>query len=330
MRRRDFIVSGGAATMAWPAAAYAQQPAVPVKRPLVGYLTTSSKPGTERYRGAYLHGMRELGYEQGRNFVFEDRYADGNANRLPKLAEELVRLKSDVILTSPTTAAIAMKRATSHIPIVGVLLTDPVGAGLVESEARPRTNVTGILSRVEGLPGKVLELALELVPGAGRIGILVNVQNPSNVIQRRELEAAAAKFGVILTAAEVQPGDDLHPVFAMFVRERVSIVVVLGDAFFFINSRRIAAYALASRLPTLLGNREHVEDGGLMSYAVSQREIFRRVAHYVDRILKGERPADLPVEFPTKVELVINLTTAKAIGLAVPPALLLRADEVIE
>jgi putative ABC transport system substrate-binding protein len=274
--------------------------------------------------------MRDLGYLESRDYGFEDRYADGDVSRLPSLAEELVRLKPDVIVATTTPGAVAAKQATATIPIVGVNLTDPVGFGLVTSEARPGTNVTGILYRLEGLTEKQVELALDLVPGTSKIGILVDVTNPSNELQRHEVEAAAGKAGVSITAVDVRTVDEIAAAIQTFVRERARIVIVLATPMFLNARRRIASFALASRLPTVFNFREHVEDGGLISYGIDVRQNNRRAAYFVDRILKGEKPGDLPIEFPTKVELVVNATTAKAIGITIPPTLLALADEVIE
>src|SRR5262245_27897639 len=274
--------------------------------------------------------MRELGYLEGRDYGLEDRYADGDGSRLPLLAEELVRLKPDVILVGSTQGVPAAKQATASIPIVGVNMTDPVGLGLIASEARPGTNVTGVLYRLEGMAGKQVELALDLVPGMSNMGMLVDVTNPSNMLQRREVEAAAGKSGVSITAVDVRTVDEISTAIQTFVHERASVVLVLASTLFVNARRRIAAFALASRLPTVYSFREHVEDGGLISYGVDLRQNYRRAAYFVDKILKGAKPADLPVEFPTKVELVVNLTTATAIGLTIPPTLLARADEVIE
>jgi putative ABC transport system substrate-binding protein len=325
--RRAFITLLGGAATAWPCNGMAQSPP---KRPLIGFLGASSKAAGEHYYGGFPLGMRELGYLEGRDYGVEGRYADGDASRLPLLAEELVRLKPDVIVAATTPGALAAKQATATIPIVGVNLIDPVGFGLIASEARPGTNVTGILFRLEGLTGKQMEIALDLVPGASKMGILSDVANPGTMLQRREVEAAAEKLGVSMAAVDVHTVDEIGAAIQTFVRERASIVVVLASARFVNARRRIAAFALASRLPTVFNFREHVEDGGLISYGVDLRQNNRRSAYFVDRILKGEKPGDLPVEFPTKVELVVNVTTAKAIGLTIPPTLLARADEVIE
>ena len=243
---------------------------------------------------------------------------------------KLVRLEPDVIVAAASPAALAAKQATASIPIVGVNLTDPIAMGLVASEARPGSNATGILTRVKGQAAKQLEIALDAMPGASKIGVLVNPDNPSNVLRRRETESAAAKMGVRLTPVEVRTANEIGAAFQAFVQEHVAIVIVLGDAVFLPVRRQIAAFALVSRLPTVFSFREYVEDGGLVSYGINLRENYRRAAFFVNRILKGEKPADLPVEFPTRIELVVNLATAKALGLAVPPTLLVRADEVIE
>jgi ABC-type uncharacterized transport system substrate-binding protein len=327
VRRRDFITLLGGAAATWPCNGWAQSPP---KRPLIGFLGASSKTAGARYYSGFLLGMRDLGYVEGRDYGFEDRYADGDASRLPLLAEELVRLEPNVLVAATTHGTLAAKQSTASIPIVGVNLTDPVGFGLVTSEARPGTNVTGILYRLEGLTEKQVELALDLVPGASKIGILVDVTNAANALQRHEVEAAAGKAGVSITAVDVSTVGEIGAAIQTFVRERTSIVIVLASPILINARRRIASFALASRLPTVFNFREHVEDGGLISYGIDLRQNNRRAAYFVDRILKGAKPDDLPIEFPTKVELVVNVTTAEAIGLTVPPTLLARADEVIE
>ena len=331
LKRREFITLLGG-TVAWSLAARAQQPALPTlsKRPLIGFLGTSPKAIGARYFEGFGQGMSEFGYVAGHDYVFEDRYANSDLAQLPALAEELVGLNPDVLVATPTGAALAMKKATSSIPIVAVALTDPVGLGLVISEAHPGRNLTGILSRVAGLPGKQLEIALDVIPGAAKIGAFVNDIDPSGLIQRRELEAAAAKIGVILAPVDIRGSQEIGPAFQTFANEGATLVIVLGTPMLLSMRRQIAAFGLAMRMPTVCGFREAVEDGGLISYGTNLREIFRRAAYFVDRILKGAKSADLPVEFPTKVELLINLATAKALGLEIPPTLLARADEVIE
>jgi putative ABC transport system substrate-binding protein len=330
MRRRDFITLLGGAAAAWPLAARAQQPQAVPKRALVGFLGASSSSAAGRYYQGFPQGMRERGYREGVDYQLVERYADGQVGRLPSLAHELVSVGADVIVASNSAAALATMQATSRIPIVVGIATDPVGLGLVGPEAHSGGNVTGILLRLEGLTGKQLEFALELVPGATRIGVLANPDNPSNVSQRRDAESAVEKLGLTPVVVEVKAADDIAPAFQMLARERADIVVVLIDAMFFTARRQIAAFALALHLPTVFGPREHVEDGGLMSYGINQLEGFRRAAYYVDRILKGDKPGDLPMEFPTKLDLVVNGATAKALGLTVPPKVLVFADEVIE
>ena len=329
MKRRTFLVvlAASASAPLPPVRGLAQTPPKP---PLIGLLAAGYKAAGERYYGGFQGGMREFGYVEGRDYVFESRYADGDSTRLPLLAEELVRLKPDVIIASNTAAALAIKQSTTSTPIVVGSLNDPVGFGLVVSEARPGTNVTGMRTNLEGLPGKQLELAREVVGPVAKIAVLFNAKNPSNVWQRQDIEATAARLGVAVVPFSVQTADEAGPTVQTIGREGASIVVVLADAMFLSIRRQIAAYALASRLPTVYAWREHVDDGGLISYGTDLRERFRRTAYFVDKILKGTKPADLPIEFPTKLELVINLTTAKAIGLTLPPMLLARADEVIE
>ena len=297
---------------------------------MIGFLVVGSKAAGARYYDGFPQGMQELGYFEARDYAFEGRYADGDTGRLPMLAEEVVRLKPDVLLASPISAAMVAKRATDAIPIVCPALTDPVGVGLVVSEARPGTNVTGLLSRVEGLPGKQVEIARDVIPGASTIGLLMNVASRSNSVQRRGIEAAAAKLGMSIVPVEIRTPEEIGQAFQSFVAARANVVIVAGDAMFVSARRQIAAVALVSRLPTVFPFREHVEDGGLISYGIDLRANYSRAAYFVDRILKGEKPADLPIEFPNKVELVVNLATAKALGVVLSPILLARADEVIE
>jgi putative ABC transport system substrate-binding protein len=326
-RRREFITLIGGAVVAWPLAARAQAPA---KRPRITFIGGSSPKPTAKVTGAFIEGMRALGYTEGRDFEMEYRWAEGYLERLPMLAEESVRRGSDVIVVGNVQAAVAAKDATKTIPIVSALLDDPVGLGLIKSDAKPDGNVTGLLSSLPGLPAKQLELARDLVPGAARIGLLVNPTNVSDLNQRQEMEAAGAAMAVKLIPVETRTPEDLDPIFPALARERVDVVIVLRDPLFFTQRRTIATAALATRLPTIYAWREPVDDGGLISYGIDILQNFRRAADYVVKILKGAKPGDLPVEFPTKLELVINLPTAKALGLTVPPSLLARADEVIE
>src|SRR5262245_4095312 len=325
--RREFITLLGGAAAAWPLMARAQAPA---KRPRITFIGGSSLTPMAKVNGAFIEGMRALGYTEGRDFEMEYRWAEGYLERLPTLAEESVRRGSDVIVVGNPQATVAAKDAAKTIPIVSAMLDDPVGLGLIKSDAKPGGNVTGLLASLPGLPAKQLELARDLVPGAVRIGLLVNPTNVSDLKQRQEMETAGAAMAVTLVPVEIRTPEDLDPVFPALARERVDVVIVLREPLFFRQRRTIAAAALATRLPTLYAWREAVDDGGLISYGVNVSQNFRRAADYVVKILKGAKPGDLPVEFPTKLELVINLPTAKALGLTMPPTLLARADEVIE
>jgi putative tryptophan/tyrosine transport system substrate-binding protein len=326
MRRRDFITLLGSAA-AWPVAAFAQASA---RRPRITLLGASQPRPTAKVADAFIEGMRALGYTEGRDFEMEYRWAEGYLERLPALAEESVRRGTDVIVVGNVQSCVASRDATKTIPIVCALLDDPVGLGLIKSDAKPGGNVTGLLASLPGLPAKQLELVRDLLPGAARIGLLVNPTNVSDLNQRQEMETAGAAMAVTLIPVETRTPEDLDPVFPALARERVDVVIVLRDPLFFTQRRRIAAAALATRLPTIYGIRENVDDGGLISYGINLSQNFRRAADYVVKILKGAKPGDLPVEFPTKLELVINLPTAKALGLDIPPTLLARADEVIE
>ena len=326
MKRREFITLFGAAVI-WPQAVLAQ---VSTKRPLVAWLGLATKTGSSAFIDALLQGMKELGYVEGHNFEIVYRYADGYTERLPALAEELVRLKPIVILAPASGPAVAAKNATATIPIVTPALADAVHLGLIVSEARPGSNVTGIMPYVPGLPAKQIELAREVVPGTERIGVLANSNDPKGPPQLQELETAGQALGNMIVPVEVRTPDDLDGGFETLVNRRVNAVIVLQTSMLLSERRRIAVLAATRRLPTIYGYREHVEDGGLISYGVDLRACFRRAAFYVQKILNGAAPADLPVEFPTKLELVINLKTARGIGLEIPPILLARADEVIE
>ncbi len=322
MKRREFIALLGSTLALWPRPISAQQKTTAV----VGFLGTASDI---HFTSAFEIQLRELGWIEGQNIVIEYRWAGGDLTRFPALADELVRLRPDLMVAGNNQAAIAMRQATAVIPIVAPILTDPIGFGLVTSLARPGGNVTGI-STLETLPEKNLELAAEVIRGAVKMGVLFNPESQSHTIQRKAVEAAAAALAINLLSVEARLPDDLDAAFQSMARQRVDGVIVLGDPMFFAERRRIAALAIEARLPTMFFGREHVEAGGLMSYGGNLLANFRRAADYVDKILKGTKPADLPVELPTKLELVINLRTAKAIGLTIPEAFLLRADEVIE
>jgi ABC-type uncharacterized transport system substrate-binding protein len=325
LRRRAFITLLGGAAAAWPLAARAQ---VSTKRPLIGVLVAVMREGNP-VLSAFVRGLRELGYVEGQNVDIAWRFAEGRMDRFPKLAEELVRLMPDVIMAAVTPAAVATRTLTRTIPIVCPLLADPIRFGLIASEPRPGGNVTGVLFRVDGLAGKQLEFVLQVIPNATPVGMLVNVAS-GTIIDRQEVEQAAQKLGLKLIPAEVRAPDDLDAAFQALVNNRVQAAVMLVDGMFFNERERIATLAAAARLPVIYGFRDHVDAGGLISYGVNLAANFHRAATYVVKILKGAKPDDLPVEFPTKLELVINLRTAKALGLTISPTLLATADEVIE
>src|SRR5215813_9268271 len=319
----------GTAASSWPLAASAQQ-GERIRRPLIACLIAASRGGNERVFAGFLQGMRELGYAEGQSWSLEMRYAEGDQARAPILAEELIRLKPDAIVSGTMAGVVAFKALTDTIPIVSPVLIDPVGFGLASSHARPGGNVTGVLLTVEDLPSKQLALAVEMVPGTRKIGLLMNPSNPTHAARRGALEGAATTLGIELIALQARVPDHHHAAFETLARHAVTMVLALDDTLFFNERKRIALLAAAARLPTMFGLRQNVEDGGLMSYGVELHESWRRTAAFVGKILKGARAGDLPIEFPTKLELVINLTTAKVLGLTVPPTLLARADEVIE
>jgi putative tryptophan/tyrosine transport system substrate-binding protein len=329
MQRRKFIalIGGAAATQAvLPRFARAQ---VSTKRPLIAVLSAVTREDNSPVK-AFSDGLRELGYIDGENIDVAYRFANGRHDRLPALAEELIQLKPDVVVALVIQAVVAARELTQTIPIVCPLLADPIDRGLIASMSRPGGNVTGIMFRIDDLAGKQLELAAQLVPAAVSVGLVVNVAVSNIVVDRQEAESAGKRLGIKLISAEVRAPNDLDTAFQTLSSEHVQAVIVLVDGMLFQERKRIAALATTARLPTVYGFRDHVDAGGLISYGVNLAENFHRAATYVVKILKGAKPSDLPVEFPNKLELVINLKTAKAIGLEVPPTLLARADEVIE
>lgn len=326
MKRREFISLAIGATATWPFAARAQQPA---KRPLIGYLSAVSRGPSLSMIDAFVGGLRELGYVEGQEFDAAFRFADGHLDRLSVLADEMISLQPDVILATVTAAVVPVRARTQTIPIVCPFLADPIRLGLIASKSHPAGNVTGVLFRVPGLAGKQLAFGLQLIPGATKIGLLVNVASQV-VIDRQEAESAAQRLGVTLVPAEVRGPDDLDAAFQALADAHVQGVFVQIDGMFFNERQRIAKIAAKKRMPAFYAFRDHVDAGGLISYGVNLAECFHRAAAYVVKILKGAKPGDLPVEFPTKLELVINMPAANALGLTVPPALLTFADEIIE
>ena len=301
------------------------------KVPRIGYLAAPSRFDRQPLRDAFVQGLRELGWVEGKDVVIEQRWAEGRADRLSELAAELVRLRVDVMFAASTAVAVAAKNATSTIPIVVPTMSNPVKLGLVASVARPGGNVTG-LSYSVGLEifSKQLELLKQTVPKVRRVAILSNPANPSHAGTIGDLKVAARSLGVQLQFLEARGPDDFAGAFAVMTRERLGCLFVVSDPIFDFHRARLAELAVKSRLPTMHGTRIQTEAGGLMSYGIDIRDNFRRAATYVDKILKGAKPGDLPVEQPSKFELVINVKTAKALGLTIPQSVLGRADQIIE
>jgi ABC-type uncharacterized transport system substrate-binding protein len=327
MKRREFLFLLGSAAASWPYAANAQ---LPSSRPVIIWLAAATQSAILGIIGAFQEGLRELGYTEGRNLDLVFRFADGYMERLPGLAEEVVRLKPTVILAGSVVCTVAVKKLTATIPIVTPTLADAVELGLVASVVRPGGNVTRITPYVAGLPAKQMELAREVVPDARRIGLLGNMNDPKALPQRDELEDVGLQLGVECVVPEVRRPEDLDGAMQALAHERVDVVIVLQTTMILSERKHIAALATAHRLPTIYGYREHVDDGGLISYGVDLRWCFRRAATFVHKILQGTPPGELPVEFPTRLEMVVNLQTAKALGMTVPPLLLARADVVIQ
>jgi putative tryptophan/tyrosine transport system substrate-binding protein len=311
--------------LAVPLAAAAQPPGKVYR---IGYLAPTPPPA--RVWEALLDGLRERGYHEGRNLVFERRFTEGNAERFPEFAAELVRLRVDCIIVPTTPAALAAKHATTTIPIVIPTALDPVGAGLVASLARPGGNITGLSAFGPELSGKRLELLQEVVPGLTRVAVLWNAANPANAAVWQETQGSARVLGLRLHSQAVQGPQDFERAFALMAQARPDALLVLGDTLIYMYEQQIVEFATQNHLPSMFGRRQSVMAGGLMSYGPSVPDLYRRAATYVDKILKGTKPTDLPVEQPMKFELVLNLKTAQALGLTVPPPVLFRADEVIQ
>jgi putative ABC transport system substrate-binding protein len=326
MNRRTFLCGLTLGTLALPFAAEAQPTG---KVPRIGFLYYGS-PGPSPELDAFRQGLRELGCIEGQNIAIDVRFASGRVERLPELAAELVRLKVDVIVTPGTPASVAAKKATSTIPIVFAGVADAVGAGLVANFARPGGNITGLTSISAELGGKRLELLKEVAPKASRVAVLYNPADRSNVLVLKELQESAPALGLTLQPLEVRGPGEFKGAFVAMSRKRAHALFGAAGVLTTGHRKAIVDLSAKSRIPAMWGERQFVEAGGLMSYAVNFYDQVRRAATYVDKILKGAKPADLPVEQPTKFELVINLKTAKALGLTIPRSLLLRADEVIQ
>ena len=325
MRRREFITLFGSAAAGWPLATHAQQPAMPV----VGFLQIGPAAAWADRVEALRAGLRQLGYVEGKNLIVEFRWAE-TVDQLPKLAAELVRMNVDVIFAPASTETEAARQATKTIPIVFANHADPVGVGHVASLARPGGNITGLSVLLTDLVAKQLEILKEAVPQATRISVLFSPTAPSHRPALQALETAGQTLGVQLQLVPVRTVEDFDGAFAMMAREHVGGCLVVAAPIFFSHRARVAELALKHLLPATFGGREYVEAGGFMTYSSDLNDLVRRAAAYIDKILKGAKPADLPVEQASKYELIINLKTAKALGLEVSPMLLGRADQVIE
>jgi putative tryptophan/tyrosine transport system substrate-binding protein len=322
--RRKFLAALGGAAAAFPLAARAQQ-----KLPTIGFLGANSPAVQRQWTAAFVQRLHELGWKEGHNLAIEYRWAEGRFDRSPAIIAEFVRLKVDAIVTHATANVVAAKHATSTIPIIFTSVADPVGNNLVASLARPGGNVTGLSAQITDVAPKRLELLREIIPGMRRLALIANVGVANAVLEIGEVQAAARTLGLDVATFEIRQTRDIEPAIEAF-KNRAEALYVQADPLFTSNRLRINTLALGARLPTMHGTREQVDAGGLISYGTNITDLFRRAGDYVDKILLGAKPADLPVEQPIKFDLVINLITAKALGLTIPPSLLARADEVIE
>jgi putative ABC transport system substrate-binding protein len=327
MRRRNFVALLGGVVAAWPFAARAQHGG---KIPRIGFMGNSTAALEANLIGAFRQGLRDHGYEEGRNVEIVFRWAEGRYERFPALISELIAANVDVIVTAGTPATLALKKATSTVPVVMAAVGDPVGTGIVPNLARPGGNITGLSTIAPDLEGKRLELLREIVPHLARVAFFLNPANDFHTVSMRQALAAAQALNIELHPCEVSKSEDLADAFAAIVKDKPNGLLILADRIFLHNRQRMMDFATENRLPSVNAYRELVEAGGLMSYGPSYEETHRRAADYVDRILRGARPGDLPIEQPTRFTLIVNLKAAEALGLEVPPTLVARADEVIE
>jgi ABC-type uncharacterized transport system substrate-binding protein len=327
MKRRQFITLLAGAAVAWPLAARAQQQGRTYR---IGFLGNSTATLEANLVGPFREGLRDLGYEEGQNIVVEYRWAEGKYDRFPALIAELLAANVNVIVTAGTPASLAVKNATATVPVVMVAVGDPVGTGLVPSLARPGGNLTGLSSIAPDLEGKRLELLREVVPNISHVAMFINSFNPFHTASERQARAAAQALGIKLLVLDVRKSEELEGAFAAIVKERPEALLILADRVFLHDRRRMMNFAAQQRLPNVNAYRELVEAGGLMSYGPSYEDMHRRAADYVDKIFKGAKPSDLPIQQPTKFNLLINLKAARALGVEIPPDLIARADEVIE
>jgi putative ABC transport system substrate-binding protein len=326
MRRREFIAFVGGTVVTWPLATRAQQP----KPPTIGYFGATTAAAEKLRTNAFVQRLGELGWIDGQTIAIEYRWADSRTERFPEVAADLVRLRVDTIVATSIAAALACKQATAVIPIVFPLAGDPLGTGLVTTLARPGGNVTGLSNQGADLAGKRLEVLREVNPRLRKLAVLANAEYAGRVSEIADIQTAARTLGLDVAVFEIRPTGDISPVFDTMRKDGAGALYIVGDTFMNSNRARIGTLAIQARLPTIYVAREYVEAGGLMSYGANIPQLFARAAELVDKILRGTKPGDIPVEQPTKFELVINLTTAKALGLTMPPTLLARADEVIE
>jgi len=326
MGRREFVTMLGCAAIAWPLTARAQQAG---KLPTIGFLGAVTALAGGQWAAAFVQRLRELGWIENRTVAIEYRWGEGRDERFAEIAAEFIRLKVDVIVTVATPPTIAAKQATSVIPIIFAVAGDPVATGLVASLAQPGGNVTGLSAQATDTASKRLELLGEVAPNLRRLAVLANVASPQALVEIREVQAAAGKLGLAVILSEIRRAEDIAPVFDA-LKGRADGLYVCADPLMNTNRTRINILAVGMRLPTMHSFREYVEAGGLMSYGANVPDLLRRAADFVDKILRGAKPADLPVEQPTKFDLILNLTTAKVLGLTIPDSFLLRADEVIE
>ena len=329
MRRRDFLGALGGAAAAWPLAARAQQTS---KIWRIGWLSGAARPESleSSQFGGFLQGMRELGYVEGRDFIVEWRFAEGSPDRYDALATELAGLQIDVFVAGAPQLVPALQRAAPSTPIVLGVSTDPVRLGFAQSLARPGGNITGLANSVDDSAPKQLEILTLAVPTLSRVGVLGNSNGPNAALVMNNIGAAARAVNITLVSVDARNVGEFDAAFAMLERERVQALMVISDVLFNVNRYRLANFATANKLPSMFSIREYVEAGGLMSYGESFREFFRRTASFVDKIIKGAKPGDLPIEQPNRFFLTLNLKSAKAISLEIPTMLVLRADEVIE
>jgi ABC-type uncharacterized transport system substrate-binding protein len=321
------IVAFTLSVLLTPPATEAQQRA---HLPRVGYLGTSSASLEPELVKAFREGLRDLGYVEGQNILIEYRWAEGNYQRFPDLVADLVNLKVDLILTAGTPGALAAKRATQTIPIVMAVTGDAVGTGLISSLARPGGNLTGLTTMVPDLEGKRLEILREVVPKLTTLVVLLNTANPLTAIQWKQTQISAKTLGIQLQPVELRRPEEFRDAFAKVARQRPDGITMVADRFLLAHRMQIVDFVAKTRLPAIYPYRDFVVAGGLMSYSPSYEDLFRRSATYVDKILKGAKPSDLPIEQPTKFELLVNMKTAKTLGVPIPPSLLLRADQVVE